>query len=181
MWNRPSDAWLNIWGLKYAARNDVFRELLDEGKILEIKVQNLKDIVFCHSEDVSLLETVLQKDKFEPRCEMIVPLDCMMWDRKLIRALFDFDYTWEIYTPASKRKYGFYVLPLLYSDSLIGRMEAVTDMKTSILTVKNIWYENGVRQTKRLRTAIEECINRFAEFNECYKVNLDIADYKICP
>lgn len=181
LWNRPSDAWLNIWGLKSPQRNDVFRELLDEEKILEIKVQDLKDILFCRSEDTFLLETVLQKDKFKPRCELIAPLDCMMWDRKLIRALFDFDYTWEIYTPASKRKYGFYVLPLLYNDSFIGRMEAVADKKTSILTVKNIWYENGVRQTKKCRTAIERCINRFAEFNECDKVNFDIADYKICP
>lgn len=170
LWNRPSDAWLNIWNLKSSQRNEVFRELLNDGKILEIKVEGLKDTLFCRSEDLLLIETVQKNDKFKPRCELIAPLDCMMWDRKLIRALFDFDYTWEIYTPAVKRKYGFYVLPLIYSDGFIGRIEAVTDKKTSTLTVKNIWYEKNVKQTKNLRTAVGRSINRFAEFNNCNKI-----------
>lgn len=167
LWNRPSDAWLNIWGLKSQQRNDAFRELLDEGKITEVRVESLKDTLFCQAEDLSLIETVLQKDKFKPRCELIAPLDCMMWDRKLILALFDFDYTWEIYTPADKRKYGFYVLPLLYNDNFIGRLEAVADKKTHTLIVKNIWYEDSVKHTARMKAAIENCIKRFAKFNEC--------------
>lgn len=173
LWNRPSDAWLNIWGLKAQQRNEVFGKLLDEGKILEIKVEGLKDILFCCAEDLPLIETVLQNDKYRPRCELIAPLDCMMWDRKLILALFGFDYTWEIYTPAHKRKYGFYVLPLLYGDNFIGRVEAVADKKTNTLTVKNIWYEDGVKQTKKLRMAIKGCIERLAQFNDCDRINCD--------
>lgn len=176
LWNRPSDAWLNIWGLKSPQRHDAFKELLDEGKILEIRVQNLKDVLFCRSEDAPLLETVLQKDGFKPRCELIAPLDCILWDRKLIRALFGFDYTWEIYTPAAKRKFGFYVLPILYGENFIGRMEAVADKKADTLTIKNIWYENGVKQTKRLQTAIRRRVKRFAKFNECGKINCGLPD-----
>ena len=171
IWNRPSDAWLNIWGLKSEHRNHTFRELLDEGKILEVKVENLKDIFYCRSEDELFLEAVLQREKFKPRCELIAPLDCMMWDRKLILALFDFDYSWEIYTPAEKRKYGFYVLPLLYNDSFVGRVEMVADNKSNILTVKNIWYEEDIKQTKKLRIEVDKCINRFAGFNGCNKIN----------
>lgn len=139
-------------------------------------MEDLKDILFCRAEDLSIIETVLQKDDFKPRCELIAPLDCMMWDRKLIRALFGFDYSWEIYTPADKRKYGFYVLPLLYGDSFIGRVEAVSDKKSCTLTVKNIWYEDGVKQTKKLQNAIERCIKRFAEFNICENINCDLPD-----
>ncbi len=171
LWNRPSDAWLNIWGLKSQERSEAFAELLDEGSILEIKVEDLRDILFCHAEDLPIIETVMQNGKFKPRCELIAPLDCMMWDRKLIRVLFGFDYTWEIYTPANKRKYGFYVLPLLYGDKLIGRVEAAADKNTSTLTVKNIWYEDGAKQTKKLRKAIESCLKRFAKFNKCEKIN----------
>lgn len=173
LWNRPSDAWLNIGGLKTPQRTEAFKELLDEGKILQVKADGLKDLFFCQAEDLFLIETVLQTDTFKPRCELIAPLDCMMWDRKLIRALFGFEYTWEIYTPADKRKYGFYVLPLLYSGSFIGRVEAVADTKNSTLVVKNIWYENGIRQTKKLQTAVNGCIKRFAKFNEC-----DVIDFK---
>lgn len=176
LWNRPSDAWLSICGLKSEQRNKVFSELLNEGKILEIKVEGLKDMLFCHVEDLSLIKTVLQSDDFNPRCELIAPLDCMMWDRKLIRVLFGFEYTWEIYIPPDKRKYGFYVLPLLYGDYFIGRLEAVADRKSCTLTVKNIWYEDGVKRTKKLLNAVEECIKRFSEFNECTEINCNLLD-----
>jgi len=172
LWNRPSDAWLNIWGLKSPQRTEIFNKLLNEGKILEIKVEDLKHILFCLAEDLPLIELVLQSDTFKPRCELIAPLDCVMWDRNLIRALFGFDYTWEIYTPAHKRKYGFYVLPLLYGNSFIGRVEAAaSNIKTRTLTVKNIWYEDNVKPTKKLRTSVNSCIKRLSKFNDCDKID----------
>jgi len=135
-------------------------------------VEGLKDDLYCQAEDLFLIETVLQTDTFRPRCELIAPLDCMMWDRKLIHALFGFEYTWEIYTPADKRKYGFYVLPMLYGNSFIGRVEAVADTKNSTLIVKNIWYEDGIRQTKKIQAAVNSCMKQFAKFNEC-----DVIDF----
>lgn len=167
LWNRASDAWLNIWGMKTAQRNAAFTELLEEGKILEIQAEGIKDILYCRAEDFYLLERVLHEETFRARCEVIAPLDCMMWDRKLIRALFDFDYKWEIYTPQSQRKFGFYVLPILYGERFIGRLEAVADQKMSTLTVKNIWYEEGIRQTKTLQKAVEGCVKRLAALNAC--------------
>ncbi len=167
LWNRPSDAWLNIWGLRSPQRAEAFRQLREEGKILEISVEGLKEQLYCRAEDLSLIEAVLRNAPFKSRCELLAPLDCMLWDRKLIRALFGFDYTWEIYTPAEKRKYGFYVLPLLYGDTFAGRVEAVAEKRTGTLTVKNIWYEDGVRQTKKLEAAVEGCLRRFARFNAC--------------
>jgi uncharacterized protein YcaQ len=61
------------------------------------------------------------------------PLDSLIWDRKLIKALFGFNYTWEIYTPAEKRKYGAYILPILWGERFIGRIEAVNDRKPKSL------------------------------------------------
>lgn len=167
LWNKPSDAWLNIWGLKAAERNEIFRQLLADEKILEIIVEGIKDKLYCLSDDRGLLETVLQEPGLKARCELIAPLDNMLWDRRLIKALFDFDYKWEIYTPEIQRKYGYYILPLLYGDRFIGRVEAICDRKAKTLVVKNIWYENGIRHTKKLQTAIDNCICRFARFNGC--------------
>ncbi len=95
----------------------------------------------------------------------------MLWDRKLIRALFNFDYTWEIYTPPSKRQYGYYTLPVLYGEAFAGRIEAVAETKTGILHVKNFWVENGVRKTKALAAAVDRRLKRFAEFNACPAVD----------
>lgn len=170
LWNCPSDAWLNIWGLKTPERTKAFAELLAEGKILELQVEGIRAPLYYCAKDFTLIEEVLADREYKPRCEFIAPLDCFMWDRKLIQALFHFSYTWEIYTPDSKRKYGFYVLPILYGESFVGRMEAVSDKKTGILTVKNIWYEDGVKQTKKLSKEIAKSIERFARFNECVNV-----------
>ena len=63
------------------------------------------------------------------------------------------------------------------SDNFIGRMEAISCAKTKTLIVKKIWYENMIKQTKKLRLAIESCINRFAKFNECDKIDFNIAEY----
>jgi len=114
-----------------------------------------------------LLKTVLHKTVLRSRCELIAPLDNMLWDRRLIKTLFDFDYKWETYTPKEQRKYGYYVLPLLYGDRFIGRVEAVCDRRAKTLIIKNIWYEKGVKRTKKQQKDINNCINKFADFNEC--------------
>lgn len=176
LWNRASDAWLSIWGLKAEQRKEVFRQLLDEARIVAIAVEQLKDTLYCRAEDLPLIEAVLQNPEPKYRCELIAPLDNLIWDRRLINELFGFDYTWEIYTPANKRKFGYYVLPLLYGESLIGRAEVIAERKTGTLVVKNIWYENGIRLTKQLRTALNRCFQRFALFNGCETISAESMD-----
>ena len=94
----------------------------------------------------------------------------MLWDRKLVEAVWGYQYSWEIYTPAAKRRFGYYVLPMLYGEDLVGRVEAATDRKNQVLLVKNIWFEEGVRRTKRLEHAIEMSIKRLARFNDCKEI-----------
>ena len=173
LWNRPSDAWLNIWDMKSLERIQIFKELLSEGKILAVQVEGIPAELYYRAEDHPLLETVLENRDYKPRCEFLAPLDCFLWDRKLIKALFDFEYSWEIYTPAPKRKYGFYVLPILYGDRFAGRIEAVCQLKTNVLLVKNIWYEDGVRQTKKLLSEIDKTLKRFARFNQCGSIQFE--------
>jgi uncharacterized protein YcaQ len=166
LWNRPSDAFLNIWALSNEVREKVFCALCEEGMITAVNVEGLQQSLFCRTEDMPLIEKVQQNLKLKPRCELIAPLDPFLWDRKLIKALFNFEYAWEIYTPPQKRKYGVYVLPLLYRESFIGRIEPVRDRKTKTLIIKNIWYEEGIKMTKKLQTMVDGCLKRFAKFNE---------------
>ena len=165
LWNNASGAWLNIWGLTADIRNKIFAELLEEGTITEIAVEGIKNKFYICTTDMPIIEAVLTNPNIKPRCEFIAPLDSFMWDKKLIRTIFGFDYTWEIYTPAVKRKYGMYVLPILYGQQFVGRIEAVCDRKTNTLAIKNIWYEEGIKRTKKLDAAIAACIKRFAAFN----------------
>lgn len=167
LWNRPSDAWLGIRGLNAAERSAIFTELRDEGKISELAVEGLRDRFYCLAEDLDPAQTCLLDQTWKKRCEFIAPLDNLIWDRKLIWTLFDFEYKWEIYTPVDKRKFGHYILPILYGERFIGRIEAAADTKTKTLMVKNIWFEPGVRQSKAMHGALEGAVRRLASFNQC--------------
>jgi uncharacterized protein YcaQ len=171
LWNRVSDAFLNIWELNTEKRNEAFRSLLDEGKILEVTVERIRSAMYCRAEDLALIKAVLESPEPKARCELIAPLDNLMWDRKLIKALFGFQYSWEIYTPEANRRYGYYTLPLLFGEGFIGRIETVADRKTGTLIVKNIWYEDGVKQTRKLQAAIQSRLRKFAAFNGCQNVS----------
>jgi uncharacterized protein YcaQ len=66
-----------------------------------------------------------------------------MWDRELLRPLFGFDYIWEVYVPEAKRRWGYYVLPILFGDRLVGRFEPRIDRAGGRLQVLNVWWEDG--------------------------------------
>jgi len=172
MWNKPSDAWLMIRNMKSDQRSLIFKELIDEKKIIEVSVIGIKEPLYCVKEDETLLERAMSNEKLTYRTELIAPLDNLIWDRKLIRAIFDFSYTWEIYMPAEKRKYGYYVLPILSGEQFIGRIELNKDKKNRKLILKNIWFEKGVCLDQQLINDLIGCLNRFGAFNEC-----DIIDF----
>ena len=173
LWNRRSDAWLGM-DMNTEERNRAFAELEESGRICEVRTEGIRFPLYLLKEDLPLLESVLDDtaDR-KPRLEFLAPLDPMLWDRKLIEALWDFQYSWEIYTPREKRRYGYYVLPVLYGEKLIGRMEAVAERKTQSLEVRHIWYEEGVRQTVKLKKALEGAVKRLAAFNDSTEIRWD--------
>jgi len=73
----------------------------------------------------------------------LAPLDPFVWDRDFLRALYDFDYVWEVYVPAAKRRWGYYVLPVLFGDQLVGRIEPRIDRKAGALRILDMWWEAG--------------------------------------
>lgn len=173
LWNRASDAWLNIGGLKSAERSAAFTRLLREQKIEAVHVEGIKDELYMQVEDIPLARQCVDQNSWKKRCEFIAPLDNLMWDRKLIQALFGFDYKWEIYTPADNRRFGHYVLPVIYGDRFIARIEASADTKTHTLRVKNIWFEPDVKRTTRMDEAIDSAIRRFSLFNQCKDIIME--------
>jgi len=172
MWNKPSDAWLMVRNMKSDQRTLIFKELIDDKKIIEVSVIGIKEPLYCVKEDETLLERAMSNEKLTYRTELIAPLDNLIWDRKLIREIFDFTYTWEIYMPAGKRKYGYYVLPILSGEQFIGRIELSRDKKNRKLILKNIWFEKGICLTQQLKTELTSCLNRFGVFNECDIIDL---------
>jgi uncharacterized protein YcaQ len=159
--------------MKANQRRQAFSALQTSGAILPARVEGIKALFYYHSEDDPLMQDVIaERLDRNPRLEFLAPLDPLLWDKAMIAALWDFRYSWEIYTPEDKRKYGYYTLPILWGERFIGRIEAVADYKGSILHVKNIWFEPGIRQTKRVQTAIGQALTRFSRFNGCTTVEV---------
>ena len=173
LWNKPSDAFLGIDDLKAANRNLIFEKLFKSDRIIKIQIENIPEIFYCLSTDRSLIDMVLYNNEFEYRTEFIAALDNMMWDRKIIKKIFDFEYKWEIYTPIVKRKYSYYVLPVLSGDRFIGRIEIINDKKLKQLVVKNIWFEDDIDNPNAFSEKIYECLERFSEFNKCESIKIE--------
>ena len=170
LWNRRSDAWLGI-NMSTEQRNFAINALEADGIIVKAEVESIRSPLYFLAEDIPLMGAVRQGVlDTKPRLEFLAPLDPMLWDRKLVEALWDYHYKWEIYTPVNQRKYGYYVLPILYGDKFVGRIEAAADRKAATLVVRNIWYEDGVKQTKKLARAIEGACRRLAKFNDCVQI-----------
>ncbi len=169
LWNRAGDAWLGIRDLKSDIRNKAILELLEEEKLLEVTINDTQHNFYIPAEYNDLMDDL----KHGNEASVIAPLDNLIWDRKLIRELFNFDYKWEVYTPASKRKYGYYVLPVLYGDSFIARFEPVLDKNKKTLVIKNWWWEPEIKYDSYMSKALSSCLNAFLKYTGMDNIKLE--------
>ncbi|MCR5676158.1 MAG: winged helix DNA-binding domain-containing protein [Lachnospiraceae bacterium] len=170
LWDKNSTALLGI-ELKAEKRREVFSALAEAGKINAVQVEDIKTPLYYRSEDEALMQAILDGSAdLKPRMSFIAPLDPILWDKALLLSLWDFRYAWEIYTPAAKRQYGYYTLPIIYGDRFAGRIEAVPDRKRGVLCVKGLWWESGIRQTKKLSAALDRTLKDFGRFNDCREI-----------
>ena len=172
LWNKNSTAFLGL-DMNAEQRRRILDRLEAGEEILRVRVEGIKSEFCLLKEDEELLKAVLEGNiDQKPRMEFLAPLDPLLWDKAMIQALWDFQYSWEIYTPKEKRKYGHYTLPILCGEHFIGRIDTTADRKNGILRVNGLWWEPGIRQTKKLQGALERTLKRFAVFNGCSQVNL---------
>jgi uncharacterized protein YcaQ len=97
-----------------------------------------------------------------PGMRLLSPFDPLVRDRQRARRLFGFDYTFEAFVPAGKRRFGYYVLPILEGDRLVGRLDPKVHRERALLEVRGLWWERGVRATRARDVAIEEAVARLA-------------------
>ena len=173
LWDKNSTSFLGI-PLNAERRNRILADLAGTKKICSVTVEGIKAPFYYRAEDDPLMQAVLKgQADLKPRMSFIAPLDPLMWDKALIQALWDFRYSWEIYTPAVKRNYGYYTLPILFGDRFIGRIEPAADRRNSVLRVKGLWWEPDVRQTKKIQAALERTLRNFAAFNLCGEIRME--------
>ena len=156
-----------------AARATVLSRLAERGGVVPVAVDGVpKRLFFVRACDLPTLESAGAPSNVPASATFIAPLDNLTWDRELLRQVFNFDYCWEIYKPKEKRAYGYYVLPVLYGDRFIARVEPIYDKKARILTIAGWWRENGVRPNAAMRGALRTCVAEFAAYLGADRVRL---------
>jgi uncharacterized protein YcaQ len=166
LWNHGSSAWLGMHGIKSKERAAAFDRLLEKQKIMPIDVENINRPLYIRTSDEHILEHTLTEKPSISQAAFIAPLDNLMWGRNLIETLFGFRYRWEVYVPAAKREYGYYVLPILYGDRFIGRFEPGWDKKSNTLIIKQWWWEPEVEITARMKSALKVCVDNFMRYRD---------------
>lgn len=174
---------------KYAIGRDVsieearekLNEMYEQKVITSINLEGSKDKWMVFSKDLPLLETLEAgripkawkplKTTTEEEVTLFAPLE-MVSARGRAKLVFDFDYTWEVYVPAPKRKWGYYVLPILYGDDLVARLDPKLDRKTNTLHILGFWLENDAPKDESFASALAKGITRFGNMIRADKIDV---------
>ncbi len=144
-------------------RTALREELIESGDIVAINVEGVNGKRFVLREEVGLLEAPP-----EPHASVafLPPFDPVVWDRPLLGSLFKFDYVWELFHPPAKRRWGWYVLPILFGDRLVGRIEPRIDRSGGRVEVIGLWWEDGFepRRAEGFVDAMRDALGAYLRF-----------------
>ena len=153
---KRSEAWLGYYHYYQKYREPAIERLLEQGKIIPVTIEDVPGQFVMPSDKSAMLESV----ELPGEVRLLAPLDNFLWDRKMIEEIFDFRYRWEVYVPEKKRQWGYYVLPILQGDRLIGRLEPER-VREGAFDLKQIWWEEGAKVDE---TAFQTELATFVDF-----------------
>jgi uncharacterized protein len=132
---KPDPSWPG-----YPGRTALREELVATGELVPVEIENVRGKRFVLESEVDLLQ---HPPEPAPTVAFLPPFDPLVWDRSLLGSLFEFEYVWELFLPPAKRRWGWYVLPMLFGDRLVGRIEPRIDRAAGRVQVLGLWWEEG--------------------------------------
>ena len=133
-----------------AGRRELHAELVANGSLVPVAIEGIRGTRYLPSEELPRLEQAEREvaagsapGGAPAGVAFLAALDPLVWDRDFLRSLYGFDYVWEVYVPAAKRRWGYYVLPILFGDRLVARIEPRIERKTRTLRIAGLWWEDG--------------------------------------
>jgi uncharacterized protein YcaQ len=124
---------------EHPGRNALREELVELGDLVPVQVEGVSGKRFVVRDEVELLANPPAPT---PSVAFLSPFDPLVWDRKLLGSLFGFDYVWELFVPPARRRWGWYVLPLVFGDRLVGRIEPRIDREAARVQMLDVWWED---------------------------------------
>jgi uncharacterized protein YcaQ len=155
---KPDERWPG-----YPGRNALREELVERGDLVPVDVEGVRGKRFVVSEELKLLEA----PPVPPTSVAFVPpFDPIVWDRGLLGSLFEFEYVWELFLPPAKRRWGWYVLPIVFRDRFVGRIEPRIGRAEARVQVLNVWWEDGFapRRVEGFVDAMRDALRAYLGF-----------------
>jgi uncharacterized protein len=157
---------------RYPGLAEALAALQKDGAIERVAVDGLGDDWWVHAEDAGFLQ---DPGDFRPRTVLLSPFDNLICDRARTERLFGFSHRLEIYTPRAKRRWGYFVLPVLDGDRLVARADLALDRKAGRLVVHAVHAEPRVPRGKRLPRAIRRELERLAAWRGASEIEVRTA------
>ena len=149
--------------------------LVEENKITEVEIAGFDDLKFYSTNDQLI---ALEKIKKLDSIQLLSPFDNAMIQRSRVQKLFNFDYVIECYLPESKRKFGYFSLPVLYKDEFVARLDPKADRASGIFYIRSLHFEKGFKPDDEFNQFFSEKLKQFATFNSCDEIVIEKADAK---
>ena len=147
-----------------ATRRELHKELVERGALTPVEVEGMRGKRFVVSEEVPLLEN---PPKPARSVAFIAPFDSLLWDTALLAALFDFEFVWEGFFKPEKRRWGYYVLPIVFAGGLVGRIEPRIDRERAVVEVLGLWWQDGFMpsQAAGFVDSMREALRAYVRFS----------------
>jgi uncharacterized protein YcaQ len=181
--NRTADAWQR--GVPFNRDKQLINAMMDDGELVEVKVEGWKAIHYALASDVPVLNELIAgrvPEAWKPlECDtteevlFLAPLD-QVSARGRAKVLFEFDYSWEVYKPVEKRKYGYYTLPVLWGEKLVARFDSKLDRTTNTFIILGFWLEDdALGKDEAFVEALRRGFARFVTFLGAEKLDATAA------
>lgn len=153
----------------HPGRVSMQQELVERGDLVPVEIDGLRGKRFVVREDVALLDSSPEPP---PSAAFLSPFDPLVWERTLLQALFAFEYVWELFHPPEKRRWGWYVLPIVFRDRFVGRIEPRIDAESATVEVLNVWWEDGFapRRADGFVDAYRDALGAYLRFARAAKL-----------
>ena len=152
----------------------LLEELVDEGSLIRVTLED--EPAYVHPDNARLAEKTMSGGLRSSVTTLLSPFDPVVWDRARALELFGFDYKIEVYTPAAKRRYGYFSLPILHEGALVGRLDAKAHRKEAIFEVKAVHLEPGVSIRDELVASLAEALRECAAWHGTPEVQVRRSD-----
>jgi uncharacterized protein len=160
----------SYYRLKTGWVNAALKRLEKQNRVMKVAVDGWDKPGYIHPDDLTKVEAAAGGDTPQSRTTLLSPFDPLVQDRGRTLDLFNFDFPIEFYFPAAKRKYGYFSLPILYKNALIGRLDPKAHRKEGIFEVKALHLEPGVVVDDALIAAVKSTLQACADWHQTPQV-----------